>query len=179
MPVRSPKLLDREGLLGYAGRALASRGLSLNELRTRLQRRAARKEDVAQVIANLKEAGFLNDRRLADAVATWRRENQGVGKTRVMRDLMSRRIAPAVAREAVDTAYSGVDEMVLIQSFLERKYRGKNLGELLADQKHLASAFRRLRLAGFSSGNSIRALKRYAAQADQLEESPEDEESEG
>jgi regulatory protein len=179
MPVRPPKLLDREGLLGYAGRALASCGLSLNELRARLQRRAASKEDVPEVIASLKEAGFLNDRRLADSVATWRRENQGLGKTRVMRDLMSRRIAPAVARQAVETAYSGVDEMALIENFLKRKYRGKNLGELLADQKHLASAFRKLRLAGFSAGNSIRALKRYAAEADQLEESPEDEEREG
>ncbi len=179
MPGRPPKLLDREGLLGYAGRALSSRGLSLNELRARLQRRAARKEDIPEVIARLKETGFLNDRRLADSVATWRRENQGVGKTRVMRDLMSRRIAPAVAREAVDTAYSGVDVMDLIQNFLERKYRGKNLGELLADQKYLASAFRKLRLAGFSSGNSIRALKRYAAEAEQLEESPEDEEQDG
>jgi regulatory protein len=179
MPVRTPKLLDRDGLLGYAGRALTSRGLSLNELRARLQRRAARKEDVAEVIASLKETGFVNDRRLADSVATWRRENQGVGKTRVMRDLMSRRIAPAVARQAVETAYSGVDETALIEKFLERKYRGKNLGALLADQKHLASAFRKLRLAGFSAGNSIRALKRYATEADQLEESPEDGEHDG
>ena len=66
--------------------------------------------------------------------------------------------------------------MALIQNFLERKYRGKNLGELLAEQKNLASAFRKLRLAGFSSGTSIRALKRYAAEADQLEESVADEE---
>lgn len=176
MAARPPKLLDREGLLGYAARALTSRGLSLNELRLRLQRRAARKEDVAEVIAKLKEAGFLNDRRLADSIAGWRRDNQGLGKTRVIRDLMSRRIAPAVARQAVDSAYSGVDEIALIQKFLERKYRGKNLGELLADQKHLASAFRKLRLAGFSAGNSIRVLKRFAAEADQLEESPEEEE---
>jgi regulatory protein len=178
MPFKPPKMLDREGLLGYAARALTSRGLSLNELRTRLQRRASQKEDIAAVIASLQEAGFLNDRKLADSVATWRRDNQGVGKTRVMRDLMSRRIAPAVAQQAVDTAYSGVDEMVLIQNFLARKYRGKNLGELLADQKHLASAFRKLRLAGFSSGNSIRTLKRYAAEADQLEESVADDEQE-
>jgi regulatory protein len=178
MPFKPPKMLDREGLLGYAARALTSRGLSLNELRSRLQRRASQKEDIAAVIASLKEAGFLNDRKLADSVATWRRDNQGVGKTKVMRDLMSRRIAPAVAKQAVDTVYSGVDEMVLIQNFLERKYRGKNLGELLADQKHLASAFRKLRLAGFSSGNSIRALKRYAAEADQLEESAADDEQE-
>ncbi len=170
MRPRPPKLLDHEGLLQYAARALTSRGLSLNELRDRLKRRAAQKDDVAEVLAKLKEAGFLNDRRLADSIAGWRRDNQGLGKTRVMRDLMTRRIAPAVARAAADQAYSGVDEIVLIENFLQRKYRGKNLGELLADQKYLASAFRKLRLAGFSAGNSIRVLKRYAAEADHLSE---------
>jgi regulatory protein len=174
--IRSPKLLDREGLLEYAARALTSRALSLSELRDRLRRRASQKDDVAEVIARLKDAGFLNDRHLADSVASWRRDNQGVGKTRVMRDLMARRIAPGVAKQAVDTAYSGVDEVALIEKFLERKYRGKNLGELLGDQKYLASAFRKLRVAGFSAGNSIRVLKRYAAEADRLEEMPEEDE---
>ncbi len=178
MAVRPVKLLDPEGLLEYAARALTTRGLSLGELRQRLERRASRKEDVAQVIARLKDAGILNDRRLADSIAGWRRDSQGLGKTRVLRDLMSRRIAPAVARQAVDAAYSGVDEVALIEQFLARKYRGKNLGELLRDPKQLASAYRKLRLAGFGTGNSIRVLKRYAAEAEQLEGS-EDNEPEG
>jgi regulatory protein len=173
MAVRPPKLLDREGLMNYAARALTSRALSLNELRDRLKRRAARQDDVAEVVARLKEAGFLNDRKLADSFANWRRENQGLGKARVMSDLMARRIAPAVAKQAVETAYSGVDEVALIESFLARKYRGKNLGELLGEEKYLASAFRRLRGAGFSAGNSIRVLKRYAAEAERLEEMEE------
>ena len=84
--------------MNYAARALTSRALSLNELRDRLKRRASRQDDVAEVIARLKEAGFLNDRKLADSFANWRRENQGLGKTRVVHDLMARRIAPAVAK---------------------------------------------------------------------------------
>lgn len=174
MPGRPAKLLDREGLMNYAARALTSRALSLNELRDRLKRRASRQDDVAEVIARLKEAGFLNDRKLADSFANWRRENQGLGKTRVVHDLMARRIAPAVAKQAVEAAYSGVDEVALIESFLARKYRGKNLGELLGEEKHLASVFRRLRGAGFSAGNSIRVLKRYAAEAERLEEMPDE-----
>ena len=67
----------------------------------------------------------------------------------------------------------GVDEIALIDAFLKRKYRGKDLGALLQDQKHLGSAFRKLRGAGFSTGNSIRVLKRYAAEAEQLEETEE------
>jgi regulatory protein len=173
---RPPKLLDLESLMNYAARALTSRALSLNELRDRLKRRAARQEDAAEVIARLKEAGFLNDRKLADSFANWRRENQGLGKARVMSDLMARRIAPAVAKQAVETAYAGVDEVALIEGFLQRKYRGKDLGKWLGEEKQLASAFRRLRGAGFSAGNSIRVLKRYAAEAYRLEEMDETEE---
>jgi regulatory protein len=93
-----------------------------------------------------------------------------MGKTRVLRDLMARHVAPAVAKEAVDAAFEGVDETAMIEAFLKRKYRGKDLGVRLREQKELASAFRKLRGAGFSTGNSIRVLKRYAAEADQLEE---------
>jgi len=112
----------------------------------------------------------LNDRKFADSFAQWRRENQGLGQARVMRDLMARRVAPAVAKQAVQAAYSNADEMALIETFLARKYRGKDLGHLLAEEKNLASAYRKLRTAGFSLGNSIRALKKYAAEAERLEE---------
>jgi regulatory protein len=170
MAFRTPKPLDLEGLMNYAARALSARAYTVSELKTRLKKRAARAEDVDAVLARLKEAGVVNDRRFAGSFAEWRRESQGLGKTRVLRDLMARRVAPAVAKEAVDTAFEGVDEIAMIQAFLERKYRGKDLGALLQDRKHLASAFRKLRGAGFSAGNSIRVLKRYAAEAERLEE---------
>jgi regulatory protein len=171
---RTPKPLDEEGLMNYAARALSARAYTVSELKTRLKKRAARQEDVDVVLARLKEAGLVNDRRLAGSFADWRRESQGMGKTRVMRDLMARRVAPAVAKEAVDAAYEGVDEIAMIEAFLAKKYRGKDLGKLLQEQKELASVFRKLRGAGFSTGNSIRVLKRYAAEADRLEEIEEE-----
>jgi regulatory protein len=153
---------------------LSARAYTISELKTRLKKRAARAEDIEAVLARLKQAGVVNDRRFAGSFAEWRRENQGLGKSRVLRDLMARRVAPAVAREAVDAAFEGVDETAMIQAFLERKYRGKDLGALLLEQKNLASVFRKLRGAGFSTGNSIRVLKRYAAEAERLEEIDED-----
>ena len=167
---RPAKLLDLDGLMNYAARALTSRALSLGEMRDRLKRRAAQQADVAEALRRLKEAGFLNDRKLADSFAGWRRDSQGLGKARVMRDLMARRVAPAVAKQAVEAAYAEADEVALIETFLARKYRGKNLAEILAEEKNLASAFRRLRGAGFSAGNSIRVLKRHASAADRLED---------
>ena len=174
MAFRTPKPLDVEGLMDYAAKALSVRGYTVSELKTRLKKRAARAEDVDVVLGRLKESGVVNDRRFAGSFAEWRRESQGLGKTRVMRDLMARRVAPGVAKEAVEAAFEGVDEIAMIEAFLKRKYRGKALGALLQEQKELASAFRKLRGAGFSTGNSIRVLKRYASEAEQLEEMEED-----
>jgi regulatory protein len=159
--------------MAYAARTLASRAQTISELRTKLNRRAARRADVDDVLARLKDAGFLNDQRFADSFANWRRENQGLGKTRVVRDLMARRVAPALATKAAESAYKEVDEIAMIETFLKRKYRGKDLGTLLAEEKHLASAYRKLRTAGFSPGDSIRVLKRHSAEADRLEEMEE------
>jgi regulatory protein len=170
MAFRTPKPLDMEGLMDYAAKALSVRGYTVSELKTRLKKRAARQEDVEKVLGRLKEAGMVNDRRFAGSFAEWRRESQGMGKTRIMRDLMARRVAPSVAKEAVEAAFEGVDEIVMIEAFLKRKYRAKDLGALLREHKELASAFRKLRGAGFSTGNSIRVLKRYAAEAERLAE---------
>ena len=170
MPRQNPKPLDLNGLIAYAARTLSARAQTVSEMRDKLKRRAARAEDVDEVMARLKQSGYLNDQRFADSLANWRRENEGLGKTRVVRDLMARRVAPSLAKQAAEAAYRNVDEIAMIQSFLERKYRGKDLGALLSEQKHLASAYRRLRAAGFSAGNSIRVLKRYAAEAERLED---------
>lgn len=159
-----------EELTEYAARTLAAHAQTSSELREKLKRRAARATDADLVIARLKDAGLLNDQRFAESFAHWRRDNDGLGKARVLRDLMNRRVAPAVARQAADAAYHGADEIAMIERFLERKYRGKDLAALLQHKRNLASAYRRLRGAGFSIGNSIRVLKRYAADADRLEE---------
>lgn len=172
-PTQKP--LDIPGLMAYAARALSARAQTSSELREKLRRRAARPEDVDAVIARLKDAGYLNDKRFAESFAAWRRENQGLGQARVQRDLMARRVAPAVAKQAAETAYREVDEIAMIENFLTRKYRGKDLGALLKEDKHLASAYRKLRAAGFTTGNSIRVLKRFAAEAELLTEIEETE----
>ena len=169
MAVRKPKLLDRDGLYEYALRTLGGRAYSLGELREKLRRRAAAVEDIDGVLARLKDAGYLNDRRFADNYAAARLENQGFGKGRVLRDLRQHRVAPALAEQAVQRAFQDTDEVTLIESFLARKYRGKNLGTFLAEEKNLAAAYRRLRYAGFGAGASIRVLKRYASRAEELE----------
>lgn len=166
---RKPKTLHADQLFDLALRALGGRAHSSGELRQKLIRRAAAPADVDATLARLKQAGYLDDRRFAENYAAARLENQGLGKMRVLRDLRQRRVAPNLAEQVAERTYRDTDEPELIKAFLDRKYRGKKLTTFLADEKNLAGAYRRLRYAGFSSGASIRALKQYAAQAEELE----------
>jgi regulatory protein len=166
---RKPKLLDQQQLTNYAVRALGGRAHSAGELREKLSRRAASAADIDVVLAKLREFGYLNDQRFAENFASARLENQGFGKMRVLRELRQRRVAPKLAEQVTEQAFQDTNETDLIEAFLKRKYRGKQLGPFLAEEKNLAAAFRRLRYAGFSSGASIRVLKRYASRAEELE----------
>jgi regulatory protein len=166
---RAPKLLDAGKLLDYALRTLSGRAHSLGQLREKLRRRAENSTDIDGVILKLKEMGYLNDRQFAESFASSRLNNAGLGRMRVLRDLRQQRVAPKLAEQVVQQTFENTDETQLIEAYLERKYRGKNLPQLLADPKNLASIFRRLRYAGFSAGNAIRVLKRYSQMADELE----------
>ena len=184
MAKRPPQLLDREKLLNVALRALGGRAHSSGELREKLRRRAQNQEDVDAVLAKLKESGYLNDRTFAENYASARLQNQGLGKMRVLRDLRQRRVAPKLAEQVTEKTYEKTNEDDLIEEFLRRRYRGKELSVFLKEEKNLAGAFRRLRYAGFSAGQSIRVLKRFANQPEVAEvldalESEESEEREG
>jgi len=168
LALREPKRLNEDQLYQYALRALGARAHSSGELRAKLMRRAAQPADIDAVLGKLRESGYLDDKRYAENYAAARLENEGLGRSRVLRDLRQRRVAPKLAEDAVTQAFSETDEPELIAAYLERKFRGKNLKVWLREEKNLASAFRRLRYAGFSSGNSIRVLKQYSQRADEL-----------
>lgn len=161
--------------MNLALRALGGRAHSTGEMREKLRRRAASAGDVDAVLAKLKHLGYLDDRRFAENYAAARLENKGLGKMRVLRDLRQRRVAGTLAEQVTERTYKETDETRLIEDFLKRKYRGKQLGAFLAEEKNLASAFRRLRYAGFSAGASIRVLKRHANQPEALDALESDE----
>jgi len=162
------KMNDAE-LWQYALKTLGGRALSAAEMQSRLRQRAAEEADIGGLIRRLKEHGFLSDERFAEQFATARRDNRGLGRQRVLRDLRQRRVSGKVAEQAVRTAYEDTDEVALIEQFLARKYRNRSLAKHLSDPANLASAYRRLRYAGFSAGNSIRVLKRHASGAVDLD----------
>jgi regulatory protein len=178
---RRPKpRLAAQALWEYAVKVLAMRAHSTGELRRKLVAKAELREDVDSTISRLRDYGYLSDRRFAESYAAARLENQGLGKSRVLRDLRQRAVASPLAEQAVGQIYREVDEMELIASFISRKVHTKEpLADALNDPKQLASAYRKLVRAGFTSSNVIRALKRIASRQDLLDSFEPPEEAEG
>jgi len=164
-----PRRLDGEALWNYALRVLAGRAHSTGELREKLRRRALRAADVDSVVARLKDAGYLDDRRFAEGFASARLNNQRLGRTRVAQDLRQRRVAPALAESTVKRVYQGVEDEALIEDWIRHKYRLAAREGLFGEDKDLASAYRRLRRAGFRSGEILRVLKRFARSPELLD----------
>jgi regulatory protein len=170
MKSRTARKLSGEELVQHALKLLNVRALSAPELRAKLMRRAAQPEDVGPAIEKMKEFGFLDDARFAEGYALARRESGSYGKQRVLRGLRQRKVSSAIAQKAAEAAYRDTDESDLVRNWLERKFRNIQLSEYLKEEKHLASAYRKLRYAGFSSAASIRVLKQFAERADELDD---------
>jgi regulatory protein len=145
------------------------------ELRKKLLTKAEQASDVAGVMTKLQEYGFADDKKFSEAFAASRLANQGFGQFRVLHELRARRIAPSVADKAVAATFAETDEHTLAEQFLVRKYRGKDLRSFFQEEKNFASAYRRLRTAGFSSSASLSVLKRYSKVAEDLGEIDEPE----
>src|SRR5215471_7450304 len=167
--MKRPKQLASEELFAYAVKKLGGRACSIGEIRTALTARALEPSDVDTVVSRLKEFSYLNDTRFAESFAAARLENEGLGKSRVLRDLRQRRVAPEVAQSTVSKVYADQDELSLIEDYVRRKYRTADRESLFSTEKEMASAYRRLVRAGFSTGNSIRVLKRFSANPELLD----------
>jgi regulatory protein len=177
MEERRPRRLDAASLWDYALKSLAGRAHSAGELREKLRRRAERAGDVDGVLSRLKQSGYLDDKRYAESFAAARLAGDKFGRTRVVRDLRQRRVAPALAERTVEKVYQDVDEEALIEEWIRRKYRSAARPGLFAEEKDLAAAYRRLIHAGFRGGEILKVLKRFAKNPDLLDgfEAPEEE----
>ncbi len=162
MEQRKKRLLEGEALWSYALKVLGLRAHSTGELKEKLRRRAARLGEVDDVLARLKDYGYLNDQRFAENFAASRLSNDKFGRTRVVQDLRQRRVAPALAERATRQVYEDVNEESLIEQWIRRKYRLAPREHLFEKDKDLAAAYRRLLRAGFRTGDIVRVLKRFA-----------------
>lgn len=174
MPIRQAKQLTGEQLKEYAASLLSARAMSSKELRGKLRRRAADPAEIETVMEALREYGALDDARFASSFAESKAGSGQRGKARVLADLLSRRIEPQTAQNAVEEAFRDVDETQVIGQWLNRKYRGQDLRELLKTPAKFSSVYRRLRTAGFGGQTSLKVLKRISQDACAIENIEDD-----
>src|SRR6266446_9945926 len=110
---RKKPRLPAAALWDFAVKSLGARACSTGELRRKLVQKAERTADVDDVISRLRDYGYLNDRRFAESYAGARLENQGLGRSRVLRDLRQRRGSDTLATGAAERTYKNLDEMEL------------------------------------------------------------------
>jgi len=153
---------SEDELYEYAVGALARRMRTVAELK-RLMR--ARVEDadseysrtlVELVIRRLKDQGYLNDSQYAASYSSMRRDNQKLGRFRVVTELKNRGVHATVIEKAVETAYGGVSEEQQARDYLRKKRLEKP-----KDQKQVARIFRQLARAGFGSKTIFAILKKW------------------
>ena len=160
------KPLDEAGLYDHAIRALASRGRSVAEIKRLLRPRAGGDNPEAlvdAVVDRLKQQNYLNDRSYAASYSRYRRDNQKLGRMRVVSDLKARGVHGEVIREAVAEAYDETDEEQQARAFLARKRVRRPAGD-----RDAARIFRMLMRAGFGKRSIIRVLNAWEVDPETL-----------
>src|SRR5271168_4748430 len=177
MAFARPKKTDSENeLYEYAVGALARRMRSVAELKRLLRPRVEADEYgqtlVELVIRRLKDQGYLNDSQYAAYYSSLRRDNQKLGRMRVVTELKTRGVHGSVIEKAVETAYEGVSDEKQAREFLRKKRMVKP-----KDQKQTARIFRQLARAGFSTKTIFTILKKWDVDEETLSALSEESES--
>jgi regulatory protein len=122
-PVVTPEQI-RARTFQRAVKLLAAKPRSIAELRERLlQGRSANKSVVEQVIARLREYGYLDDERFALSYASLKVRQQPVGRRRLQQSLSLKKVDRAVANEALDLVFAETSEEELIDRAIEKRIR--------------------------------------------------------
>jgi regulatory protein len=155
------KTYTEDELYEYAVGALARRMRSVAELKRLMRQRVESETEYGQtlvelVIRKLKDQGYLNDSRYAEAYSSFRRDNEKFGRYRVITDLKAKGVHGEVIEKAVSIAYDAVNEERQAREYLRRKRLKKP-----KDQKQSARIFRQLARAGFGTKTIFAILKQW------------------
>jgi regulatory protein len=131
-----------------AQRALMRRAFSIHEMKQYLERRAEKNELIAPVIARLRELNYLDDARYALEYARHHSQARRQGRFRIARELRGRGVPDEHIDAALAAVFADTDESMLVRERLKRRL--SHLRGAL-DEKKIASLYRMLLRAGFSS----------------------------
>lgn len=114
----------RHRIFQRAIKLLSARSRSVAELsELLLQTTGATKTVVDEVLARLREYGYLDDDRFAFGYASLKLRQKPVGRQRLKRDLTMKKVDKAVIEEALDLVYAEVSEEEQIDRAIEKRTR--------------------------------------------------------
>ena len=167
-----PRQLETAGQLHDAAiQILMRRAHSISEMKKALARRCADEKLVKLTVERLKRENLLDDTRYAKQFARHRTEYRKLGSYRIARDLRARGVADRHIEAALKESATNSDPAALVRQRIERKLRLFR-GEI--DQKKIASLYRSLLGAGFSSDLIRRELHRVTHEDVPEVEAPDD-----
>ena len=107
-----------------AVKLLAAKPRSVAELRERLLRGKNTDSDVVEaVIARLREYGYLNDERFAFSYASYKVKQRPLGRRRLERDLVLKKVENKVAEEVLNLVFTETPEADLIDLAIQKRIR--------------------------------------------------------
>lgn len=128
----------RERVFQRAAKLLAAKQRSVEELRERLlEGRGATKANVEEVIARLREYGYLDDAKFAQSYASLRLRERPIGRRRLQRDLWLKKIDKTTAEAALDEVFESTPEEDLIARAIAKRIRLRGKPKTREDAKKL------------------------------------------
>jgi regulatory protein len=151
----------RERVFQRAGRLLAAKARSVEELRERLlEGRGATRAAVEAVIERLREYGYLDDAKFAHSFASLRVQQRPIGRQRLERDLWLKKIDKETADAALDLVFEATPEEDLIDRAIAKRVRLRGRPNTRADVKKLFDHLLRQGFAFDLVSDKVRALAR-------------------
>jgi regulatory protein len=138
-------------------RMLARRELSEAQVRQRLGRRGHEQSAIDSAVTALRAERAIDDARTAEAIA---RNETGVrrrGRRRVRLALEGAGIEPAVANQAIQSVFDGLDDHELLEASLARRLRP---GARIATDQEFGRLYRYLLGQGFEPDRVVAVLQR-------------------
>jgi regulatory protein len=151
-----------------AVKLLAAKSRSIAELRERLlESKRTTNTAVDEVIARLREYGYLDDERYAFGYASLKVRQRPIGRARLARDLKFKQVENQIADAALDMVYAETSEEELIDRAIEKRIRLRGCPKDRAEAKKL---FDHLLRQGFPFELVAEKVRRARGSAAQDEE---------
>ena len=145
---------ERERAVELGHRAVGHRERTVAELRTFLERKRVEPEAIEHAVAELREAGLLDDARYAQRFVEDKRSLDRWGSERIARELRRRGIAPGLIEAAIADQ---TREAELATALLVLSQRAPTIG----DERERDRAWRLLVRRGYDPELAYEAVRRH------------------